>query len=1194
MRAIFGILFCTFPLIAAIPALADDKPAPTYSQVRAIFVHRCMSCHDAKEAEGELVMETFESLMKGGDEGVVVIPGKADESLMVQQLEHKKKPFMPPPKKAPALPASEIAVIRAWIDAGAKGPLPGDASANPPATTRPAHIVPAVAVRRPVLSLAYDSKMNVVAAARPGEVEIWSVDQQAVIHRLNDLAGDVNAVAFSSDGTRLFAAGGEPSVIGRIWIWSLPDFKPVGIIEGHRDAVYALAVSADGKKLATGSYDQTIAVWDIESRKREHQLIGHNGAVFGVAFRPDGKVLASVSADRTMKLWDVATGNRLDTRPESQKDLDTVVWSPDGARVAAAGVDNRIRVWKVSASAVEGSNSIETAKFAHEGTILRIAWSTDGKWLLSGADDRTVRVFDTHDFHQKVTFPRQSDWPSALTFAQDDKTAIVGRLDGAIGFYAALAGTEIAAPKPIVAMLSPRGIERGKRTRVKLTGKNLARITGVKIAGASGNITARLAEAPGASEAWAEIESGGDLAPESIDLSVTYPGGESPPLKLHVDDLPQVAEREPNNSPAEAQPLTLPVSVWGAFMPAGDSDSFSIQAHGGQTVVFDVAAKRFLSKSQVQLTLSDAAGRILATQSGAGEDPDPLLAFTMPADGRYIVKVADLSGAGSADNFYRLSVGDYAYVTGTFPLSVAANSETKLQLLGHNLPKNASVTVKSAGEGEANVTLDSAQFRSRKPLTVIVSAMPELVENGPGAGASRPMFLSTPSSVNGRIARPGDAGVFRFTAKANSTYAIETTAARRGSPVDTKLQILYPDGRPVQRLQLRAVRDSNITFRGFDSNAGGARFPNYLEMDLDQFVYINGEVVRLFKYPEGPDSEFGFYTLEGKRRCYFGTTPTAHAVEEKAYVVEPHAPGESLVPNGLPTFPIFYENDDDSDRLAGTDSRLLFTAPADGDYLARVTDTRGFGGDDYVYRLTVRPARPDFSVTLDAYDPNVPAGAGHEFVVKLNRMDGFDGPVRIDISKPPAGFVVSSPLIVQAGQWDARGTLFASADAAGAMPAASAEGLKVTATATIDGRSVVRSLPDLKRPWAGSKSNMIVTLEPFTSPAGALNAGATNQPIVVAPGKLTPAWLRVKRNGFVGPLSFDARNFPHGVFVADIGLSGVQILKEDTQTKIFLHCAPWVEEMDRPVHMRVREVPSPTTPPVMLQVRRNEAAAAAR
>ena len=265
---------------------------------------------------------------------------------------------------------------------------------------------------------------------------------------------------------------------------------------------------------------------------------------------------------------------------------------------------------------------------------------------------------------------------------------------------------------------------------------------------------------------------------------------------------------------------------------------------------------------------------------------------------------------------------------------------------------------------------------------------------------------------------PGAAGVFRFSAKAASTYAIETTAARRGSPIDTKIQILYPDGRPVQRLQLRAVRDSNITFRGFDSNAGGARFPNYLEMDLDQYVYINGEVVRLFKYPEGPDSEFGFYTLGGQTPLLFRHNADGARLEEKAYVVEPHMPGESLVPNGLPTFPIFYENDDDPDRLAGSDSRLLFTR-AGGWRLPRPRHRHArFRRSNYVYRLTVRPAKPDFTATLETSTRTSRPAPGMNSSSSSIGSTVSTAPLELIFPKPPEGFVVSSPIIVQAGQWD--------------------------------------------------------------------------------------------------------------------------------------------------------------------------------
>src|SRR5690349_1247403 len=71
------------------PALAADAaPKPTYSQVRAIFAQHCLSCHDSKEQEGSLILETYHTLLKGGDSGAVIVPGKAADSLLVQQIEH--------------------------------------------------------------------------------------------------------------------------------------------------------------------------------------------------------------------------------------------------------------------------------------------------------------------------------------------------------------------------------------------------------------------------------------------------------------------------------------------------------------------------------------------------------------------------------------------------------------------------------------------------------------------------------------------------------------------------------------------------------------------------------------------------------------------------------------------------------------------------------------------------------------------------------------------------------------------------------------------------------------------------------------------------------------------------------------------------------------------------------------------------
>ena len=129
-----------------------------------------------------------------------------------------------------------------------------------------------------------------------------------------------------------------------------------------------------------------------------------------------------------------------------------------------------------------------------------------------------------------------------------------------------------------------------------------------------------------------------------------------------------------------------------------------------------------------------------------------------------------------------------------------------------------------------------------------------------------------------------------------------------------------------------------------------------------------------------------------------------HAVDEPCFIVEPHAPGTKLISTGLPVFPLYYANDDDGQRRLGSDSRLTFTAPADGAYLVRVRDARGDGGDRYAYRLTVRPPEPDFNVRLSGGDPRSPPAAASEFTVSVDRIDGFEGEVRVDIAGLPEGF----------------------------------------------------------------------------------------------------------------------------------------------------------------------------------------------
>jgi len=165
------------------------------------------------------------------------------------------------------------------------------------------------------------------------------------------------------------------------------------------------------------------------------------------------------------------------------------------------------------------------------------------------------------------------------------------------------------------------------------------------------------------------------------------------------------------------------------------------------------------------------------------------------------------------------------------------------------------------------------------------------------------------------------------------------------------------------------------------------------------------------------------YPGSGTRHAFFDTTPLAHPLGQFAYIVEPLPAGITPPANGLPTFPIYFENDDDSQRRLGKDSKLTFTAPRDGEFLARVSDVRGAQGKDHKYTLTIRPRRPNFSVSLSGIT-DVPKGSGREFSVRAVRMDDFAGPIRVDISEVPAGFRVTTPLTIEAGQTLAFGAVY--------------------------------------------------------------------------------------------------------------------------------------------------------------------------
>ena len=1159
-----------------------------------------------------------------------------------------KKKFMPPGKRD-KLTADEVEKFVKWIDAGAKPPqremgkkivevpkvapkvaprvpvnaLAYSAGAKLVAVARGSAVelldpVSQVAVKKlgghrgavNALVWSADGSQLFVASgenAIEGEVRQWDVANAKVVRAFTGHRDVIYALALSPDGKTL-ATG---SYDQKIKLWNVADATERKTLHGHNGAVFALAFRPDGKLLASASADRTVKLWYVGPDKPG-----------------------------------VASGERRDTLSQPGKEQLAVAWSADGKRLAAAGADNRIRVWSVSPDAKETTNPLVVARFAHEQAILRLVWSADGATMLSSAQDGTVRVWDAAEVKERVLLEKQPDWPTALAFS--GSVIVTGRADGTVAFYDAKTGKLIAAPKsgmrggacrsahaslrlqaqlatlspnargptrstalvrsdfslrgrkifcqakkkamakpepppkgPFVSTVAPRAVERGKMIEMKLAGGNLPPIVSVKCEDARVRVFAAAPEKDGVPlmvstpanlprGGYAIVASGGD-------------GKEIGRATLHVEDIPVTFF--PGDVTLKKLP-SLPANVWGALSKAGESDRYEFDTKAGGTVIFDCQAKALGSKAAAVLTLLDASGRVLATNSGFDAGGDPFIAQKITSDGHYAIVVSDALMTGSADHFYSLTVGALPFVTGVFPLSVPANAETPVTLIGFNLPPVAerTVSVKSGASGMAAVKLDEGKFRSRAQASLPVSEVPNFVaspECGVVAGAQK---LAVPFSVSGRFLSARESDHFRFTAKKGVTYAIETEAARRGSPADTKIAVLWPDGRPVERLLMQAVRDSAITFRPIDSVIADARVDNWREMELNELMWMQGEVTKIFRMPEGPDSGFAFYTNGGKRIAYFDTTATAHALDEPCYIVEPHPPGTKLVANGLPVFTLHYENDDDGTRVAGTDSRLLFTVPEDGDFIVRVRESRGAAGERFAYRLIAREARPDFAVKFAQAGGVVNVGSGVDFTLTADRKDGFDGDIVCEITGVPVGWRVTSPIVIQAGHLVAKGSISALPNAAKWSTA------KISAAAEVDGKKIAHAAGEIAGVKLEGEAPMIVSLQPAgaSNDAPAFSRSDAEKPaeITIAPGETVSAWVVLKRGSAKGALRFDVENLPHGVVVDNLGLNGITLLEGQDAGEIFIKAVPWVAETDRLAFAVSRDSGKQASLPVLVHVRR--------
>ena len=208
------------------------------------------------------------------------------------------------------------------------------------------------------------------------EVSSWGIVGSSFCSR-------IHALDFSPENTILVIAGANKTIL-------MLDVKTGGELEklyGHSSTIRAIAVSPNGRFMASGDEHGNIKIWNWLKRQ-EFDQIKAKLPVRTLAFSPDSKILVSGGDDCHIKLWNTDTRTEIITLEQHLQPINTVVFSPDGQIIASGSDDYTIKLWDIQ-------NQIEIAELkGHTEGVTSVSFSSDGRTLVSGSKDKTIRLWE--------------------------------------------------------------------------------------------------------------------------------------------------------------------------------------------------------------------------------------------------------------------------------------------------------------------------------------------------------------------------------------------------------------------------------------------------------------------------------------------------------------------------------------------------------------------------------------------------------------------------------------------------------------------------------------------------------------------------------------------------------------------------------------------------------------------------------
>jgi len=308
-------------------------------EIHPILKQNCLACHNATKAKADLILENREAMLKGGETGPAIVPGDAEASLLFTTASHTEDPNMPPKRnksKARRLTPDELALLKKWINEGAKG--------GAVFTEAPKNWKPLVGKKQPIYSIVTSPDNRYAVFSKGSQIHVYDLLLEEVAASLVDsgLQGEVahsDAVQSLAIKADLEIASGGYRVVKR---WVSATAAPVTFSQTLPAGSDVMALSPDKKTVALGATDGTIRLYQVGApAKYGVSVKDHGGKINGLAFTRDGKQLVSASADKTLRLRALAD-------PAKSRKLD-LPFPPNDVLVAGAaqvvliaGTDNHI------------------------------------------------------------------------------------------------------------------------------------------------------------------------------------------------------------------------------------------------------------------------------------------------------------------------------------------------------------------------------------------------------------------------------------------------------------------------------------------------------------------------------------------------------------------------------------------------------------------------------------------------------------------------------------------------------------------------------------------------------------------------------------------------------------------------------------------------------------------------------------